>query len=263
MNQIVKPRSIETINLPLGVVILVQYQTRYEVCSSFMRIQEFYESDLPEIRGEAFSFEKYMDTYARAKGNFSYTMDWSGFNIPGKIFKEWGKRFPTYERLEKEQHLYSTVMDMYTGSALGRGFAGKDTDFYVIGTYIEGPRRYRVIMHELAHALWAMDPEYKARAEELVATSPYNHKILPVLKKWGYTDMVLPDELNAYQATSSPHELMSKFEVDGLNLALVSLYDEFAKKHKLPTYELPSFLEELDLENKYRAKYGWNAGEIV
>ena len=63
-------------------IVDVQYNTRYELCSSFMRMQEFYESDIPCIKDNYFTLEKFMDEYAKKNGGFSYTMDWSEFNIP-------------------------------------------------------------------------------------------------------------------------------------------------------------------------------------
>jgi len=46
-------------------IINVEYNTRYELCSCFMRIQEFYESDIPVIRGNYFTLDQYMDEYAK------------------------------------------------------------------------------------------------------------------------------------------------------------------------------------------------------
>ena len=36
-------------------IVDVQYNTRYELCSAFMRVQEFYESDIPCIKDHYFT----------------------------------------------------------------------------------------------------------------------------------------------------------------------------------------------------------------
>jgi hypothetical protein len=260
-NNHVRPKEVSTFTLPQGIIVLVKYTTRYEVCSSFLRMQEFYETSLTGMQGRYFSWEEYMDEYARARGNFSYTMDWSGFNIPGGVFREWGERFPTYDRMVKEKNLYLDVMNAY-GSALTMS-GESDLPFYVIGTYMESPRFERVVMHEMAHAMWTLDPEYKSKALSLLTDTEKNDTVWEVLKKWGYDEKVKEDELNAYLATSSEWEMGDKFLVTGVSPSHYELFIEQCQKNGIPVYNTPSETEEAERETKYRDRYLYNAGEIV
>src|SRR5882757_828898 len=65
-------------------IYLLRFKTQYELTSTFLRVQEHYES--PEFHGRIFSLEQYMDWYAEQYGNFTYYQDWSGFNVPSTAF---------------------------------------------------------------------------------------------------------------------------------------------------------------------------------
>lgn len=57
--------------MPLPGVIRLEFKNQYECCSSFMRLQEFYESPFKEIRGRFFKLDQFMDVYAKKQGNFT------------------------------------------------------------------------------------------------------------------------------------------------------------------------------------------------
>jgi hypothetical protein len=61
-------------------IYLLRFETQYEITSSFLRIQEHYES--PHFSGRVFTLEEFMDWYAAEYGAFTYLEDWSGFNVP-------------------------------------------------------------------------------------------------------------------------------------------------------------------------------------
>jgi len=61
-------------------IFLLRFDTQYELASTFLRIQEHYESS--RFRKRVFSLEDYMDWYAAEYGAFTYFEDWSGFNVP-------------------------------------------------------------------------------------------------------------------------------------------------------------------------------------
>ena len=68
---------------------ILNFKTQYELSSTFMRVQEFYESPFKNIKNKLFSHIQFMDTYANEYGNFTYTSDWAGFNVPGNVFNRW------------------------------------------------------------------------------------------------------------------------------------------------------------------------------
>ena len=123
----------------LGDILHLHYEKQYELCSTFMRLQEFYESDIPEIKGNFFSLEEYMDAYANRMGNFSYTSDWSGFNVPSNVYYSWLEKFKN-DLLRKEEALVDIISK-----------ETNKTKFYIIGSY--GDNKNAIVRHEIAHAL--------------------------------------------------------------------------------------------------------------
>ena len=53
----------------------VKFENQYQITSTFMRLQEFYESSHKNIKHHFFTVEEYMDIYAKENGNFSYYID--------------------------------------------------------------------------------------------------------------------------------------------------------------------------------------------
>ena len=157
-------------------VYVVRFATQYALASTFLRIQEHYESN--RFRGRVFSLEDYMDWYAEQFGAFTYYEDWTGFNVPSSAFDAfYSGRFDPL--LRKEQRLL-------------RLFAKIRKPFYVIGLFDE-----RDLMHELAHALFFLQRDY--RREVRAALREHNTaRISRRLASLGYHRSVLGDEVHAY-----------------------------------------------------------------
>ncbi|MEN9355171.1 MAG: hypothetical protein RL318_2496 [Fibrobacterota bacterium] len=192
-------------------ILHLHYAARYDLCASFMRLQEFYESDIPGIQGRFFTLEEFMDAYAGRMGNFTYTLDWGGFNVPGKVWRQWRELFPSEGLLEKEKALVAAVEGLL-GKACDR------QDFYVIGSCADSSDLREVVSHELAHALFALSPDYRARMTDLVKSwreeSPEVwERMTAKLLKMGYMEGVLFDEVQAYFATSDDEDLQRLFGI--------------------------------------------------
>ena len=203
-------------------IFSLRFRTQYEACSTMMRIQEFYESPFKKIRGHVFTLEEYMDEYAKATGNFTYTIDWGGFNVPDSVFRAF---FDQFDLLEKEKHLKS----LFTKEL------ASDQTFYVIGHYedkIEEIEIESTLAHEIAHGKFYLDPEYKKESLKLVKDLVKKDKIAKALIDMGYTKNVINDEVQAYMATSSPAYLKHLF---GVGLA-----KESKKFRKLLTKYMPA-----------------------
>ena len=88
--------------------------------------------------------------------------------------------------------------------------------FYVIG----GKKGdMNVIDHEIAHALFYMNDSYKAEMEEMNYDFFKKHrmqysKMVKKLKKMGYGENVIKDEVQAYMSTSKKSELVEDFGLD-------------------------------------------------
>lgn len=200
---------------PVGedaLILHLHYPTCYGLCASFMRLQEFYESDIPGIRGSFFTLEEFMDAYAQRMGNFTYTVDWGGFNVPGTVFRAWCEAFPEATRLEKERTLVAAVE-----SLLSQG--GGAAEFYLIGSSDEASDLRDLVSHEAAHALFALSPRYRKDQTDLVKSwqreDPAAWKRMSgKLLKMGYVEPVLEDEVQAYFATSDDADLKRHFRFD-------------------------------------------------
>lgn len=164
---------------------------QYYCASTFMRIQEFYESPFKEINNKYFSFEKYMDVYAfnQDHENFTYFQDWNGFNIPGHIVDRFIKKFtPKNDFSDKEKAFIKLLQKQKIKER-----------YYVIGTAEFNKSAFD---HELAHGFFYLDKEYKKQMLELIDDNlPAVKEMKTYLKKIGYCNKVLDDELQSYFAT--------------------------------------------------------------
>lgn len=172
------------------------FENQYKLCSTLMRMQEFYESPLKNIRGKVFTLEQFMDSYAAFRGDFSYTSDWGGFNVPGNVVRKFFEKF-SHDLLLKEKVLKHALAPLM-----------KQKKFYVIAGYERG----KVFEHELAHAFYYLRPQYKKdmlKLEEKISKKKLA-TIHAKLKKLGYDESVYEDEVQAYLSTSDD----SHFKLD-------------------------------------------------
>lgn len=168
-------------------IYLVFFKDYQSLCSTFMRIQEF--QDSPKYRNKIFSGKEFFNYYRAVTKNdsFTYFEDWAGFNVSDKCFTPFfNKKFnPLYKR---EQKLLKTFKPMYD----------KNNTFYVLGL-VKGTKKTEELKHELAHALFYLDPEYKRAV--LKALKPYKfNDVKKVILGLGYSKSVLYDEIHAYVA---------------------------------------------------------------
>lgn len=204
---------------PIPGVLLVKEDTQYEIASLFMRLQEFYESPMEEIKNSYFTIEQFMDAYAKKYGNFTYTEDWTGFNVPGDKVDEFFRVFSP-DLTIKEARLFGRLK-----LTLDR-FTQKGEKFYLVGIY-----RLKDAAHEIAHALWYLDPYYRSDMKKVISNVSYSlySQLTSLLLKWGYCDDVVEDEVQAYLATSDEKFWCTHFEKVNSNFKDPSLRNSFKK----------------------------------
>jgi len=157
-------------------IVLLRFASTYELAATFLRFQEHYES--VRFRNRVFSLDEYMDWYAARYGAFTYYEDWSGFNVPSTALRAFTEgRFDPLSR--RERRLLQAVKRLRP-------------PFYVIGVASD-----QALIHELAHALYFTDPEYRREVRRLLRGQKTAgiRKRLAVL---GYHPSVLTDEVHAY-----------------------------------------------------------------
>jgi len=195
-----------------GGVYHIKFTTQYAASSTFMRLQEFYECPSSRIRGRFFTFDEFMDDYARRHGNFTYCTDFAGFNVPDNVVF---KFFAKFKNLSvKEKRLKKFV----------EGIA--DEKFYLIGTYDVDS-----VNHEIAHALWYLLPEYKKEMKTLLSDCSIRKSMTRCLKSGGYADRFIDDEMQAYISTETLPYLRGWFPFR-TKWKMVPAYRKVFKKYK-------------------------------
>ena len=185
-------------------VYLLTFKTRYELCMSFVRMQEFYESASPKFKGKYFTLEDYIDYWSlkHGKGSFTYPSFWNGFNIPSDVFKKWTKMFQDIR--PREENILESV-----GGLLMKeyGCCQDNEKYYIIAVNEErGEEAIKeTIGHETAHALYYLYPDYKKSCIDLlsgISNKKYD-KDKKTLLKMGYCKAVIDDELQAYYSNEN------------------------------------------------------------
>jgi len=191
-----------------------QAKNQYELTSTFIRLQEFYESPYKQIRGKYFDLDDFFDIYAKKFGNMTYFTDWNGFNVPGHIVNLFIEKF----NLRNKEEVFATLPSQ-------KVFFCEKEKYYVIGTWKEGD-----IDHELCHAWYYLDPEFKKHADACVKVLKDKYrqqydKVVNWLLKEGYSKKVLNDEVMAYMATSPQEYMDERFGGKGYQCGNESVYN--------------------------------------
>ena len=198
----------------------IKFKDQYTETMTFIRLQEFYESPFPNIRGQYFTLEEFMDCYAKFKGNFTYCTDWSGFNVPGNIVLEFIELFKNGmwdNNREKEMLLIHMLEKRVTNFDSGK--------FYVIATH-----KKEDLSHEIAHGLFYLKPSYRRAMERLVDfRNKYIRKLKKELLKMGYDKRFLIDEIQAYLSTDT----WDKFEDKKLINKFKKVFKRYTRTNKI------------------------------
>lgn len=196
-------------------IYLLRFETQYELTSTFLRVQEHYES--PQFHGRIFTLEQYMDWYVAENGAFTYFKDWSGFNVPSTAFEPfYAGKFDPLTRKERR------LLGMF------RNLQGR---FYVIGIYDGGKKG--TLTHELAHALFFIDDDYRHAVREAMRgydTSALEKKLLDT----GYARHVVQDEVQAYIVAPSGELGAASRALTPLRRKLRALFRQHAKGLSVP-----------------------------
>lgn len=172
----------------------------YPLAMMFWRATEFKES--PKFAGTVRPLTEYMEWYAGAYGEgvFTYPEDWHGFNIELQDLRDVDAKIPD---LNHHDVAMRRVREQIEAQCVATGKVS------IIGTR---PGDDATFQHEMAHAFYAVRPEYKARARELITEiAPTQYvKIKRAIEKLGYHGDAVDDELQAYASTGLDEDLVGK-----------------------------------------------------
>lgn len=184
-------------------IFAVEVKDDYERAMLFVRAQEYYESIFPEFRGNIFNMFDYMDRYRRhmKKDYFSYTFDWCGYNVPSHELEG------CYSQLSYEEHMvtpYDEHMMNIISTIRSHQRRGK---FYLLG--VDSIDSSWIMDHEMAHALFFTNPDYKKEMLENILALPKNlhDSLFSVILQMGYPEKVVADEIQAYLSTGAADEM--------------------------------------------------------
>ena len=205
-------------------------ENQKELSLTFFRIQEFYESQKPELRDQKFDVFNFLDVMMNEYGELTYFADWSGFNFPDYVYEEWWNTHATGKFTEYETQLIREIAEKLD----------EKQKFYVIGVMEDDLETFN---HEMAHALYYLNDEYNLEMTGLNLEFAINHpesynNLSAELRELGYADSVMLDEIQAYMCSSGGWELKSDF---GVNTAeakkIIAKYRKLLRKYNTFTMD--------------------------
>jgi len=180
-------------------VFLLKFDDHIELCAHFLRFQEFYESENPEFFRRNFQLIDYIKRYARRKGKrgaFTYFGDWNGFNVPVDVITELVTQIPDFN----DHDLFMAGVARWCATHT----TASNRKAYLIGASNES--KEDTLDHEYAHGFWYVNDDY--RAEQLANLAALKDidplvflELQRALKRIGYNDDVIPDEMQAFVST--------------------------------------------------------------
>jgi hypothetical protein len=180
-------------------IYIAEFDSRYELTMTFVRLQEFYES--PVFKGTYFTLEEFMDYWCKEMGNgcFTYTSVWSGFNVPGKIISKFMDLLVKNSSVRKKEFELLKLLNQKL-----REDNEELENIYLIALSKDSKNNEVIMEHEVAHALYALNKEYKKSIDILIKN--LDKKIVKeassVISKMGYCKEVIKDEMQAYWSTN-------------------------------------------------------------
>lgn len=188
-------------------IVLLTFSEQKEIVLSFFRIQEYYESKNPKLKGKAFSVFEFLDQEMNENGEISYFSFWNGFNFPGYVLMNWISAMEFSEKTPYEQKLIEEVVKSVK----------TDEPFYVIGVMEDDKN---TLKHEMCHALYYLNSDFhdemKSILTEFHIKEPKEFEDLQntLFNEFKYDYAVLYDEAIAWLTTSTKKELVCDLKCD-------------------------------------------------
>lgn len=178
------------------------YPTRLDLTLALHRIAEFYESPYPQIRGRAFTETEFMRAYAKPTGEIDYFEYWDGFNVPAEAVIAF---FGVNEDFTGDEWMIAGLLGLPASTILYP---------YLIATEVNSDPS--TLPHELAHARWYLDPEYRAAMQQELDRIP--REVYAGLcadlgrdNRYSLDPGLCADEIQAYLSTGLVDEVSEVF----------------------------------------------------
>lgn len=201
---------MEIKNIGLGIILLT-FKNQYEMTSSLIRMQEYYESEFDDILHNFFTLEEYIDlVYEKyPEQGFDYYDSVVGCNIPGDFIRDFFDVFhKEYNDLRVKEKYVFDILKPYIMS---------NKKFYMIANYKEGidGSNLEVLNHEISHGFYDIFRDYSDVMDLLTVEIRSKYpKFIQAIKNKGYSEHMLDDEIQAFLATSGVFWLLKEFVWD-------------------------------------------------
>ena len=153
---------------PFEGCVLLTYQTVPDLARSFFRVAEYYDGDHYTGKGGQVSLTDFLEQWMDRDGNVDYFKFWDGFNIPDRAFRSWLKTAKPLSTAEQ-------VMV----AAIEKASKGMKR-FCIIGV---GSSDSATLQHELFHARYYLDNEFKQAADQLLKDHAKDRKVAEVFDR--------------------------------------------------------------------------------
>jgi len=192
-------------------VFYFQFNHQHDLCFTFLRLQEFYESPCGKHRTKTFSIDEYIDWHLKKFGLFNYLDKWTGFNIPGVTVANFFRLFQ-FQLTRREKKIFNTLKKYKSWPNI---YIGKQDYCVIAGCNHDSV----TLQHELKHAAFYLDNEYaKEVQKEITQNKP--KVLVNWLKASGYDQSSIVDEINAYTLTGWPEDCRVTKKMKQLKRAL-------------------------------------------
>lgn len=177
---------------------------KFDLAMIFFHTQEYYENK--KYKNKDVDLFELMRHYADDNdGVFSYADDYVGFNVSSDILNRFlGSRGSNCldPYTETMVRINATILDKYHVD----GVVNDSQKYYLIGTIAGDTDTFK---HELAHAFYNLDNNYKKEVKKLVKSLPKFtvKRMYKLLGEYQYHKSVFDDEINAYCIGSAPSDI--------------------------------------------------------
>lgn len=191
----------------------LKFDDQCELCLTFLRYQEFYES--PKFHNVKFTWAEFISWYCKEQnksGVFSYMRDWGGFNLPVSIIKE------VHDLGISDPNNYDALMlELYSSMP---------HNAYLIGC----TSNCKIDVHEMTHAMYHIDRDYHVKCNDEIQKYENIDELKQPLLSSGYAEVTVIDEIQAY-ITTGDHNFYKKIKNTKRYKHLEKALKDIHKKH--------------------------------
>ena len=190
-----------SVSRPCDGCVLLKFKTIPDLTKSFFRMAEYYDGDQKKKHVDMAEF---LDDWMDRQGNADYFKFWDGFNITDSAFRSWRRSVGKLSQAEQ------TAVDAVDQATKGM------KKFCVMGISGDDPA---TMQHELFHAKYYLDPDFKRNADQLFnecRNDPVIKTMTKILKTKLDYHTNIEEEIAAYLYAGSQLKLV--FGIDAKSL---------------------------------------------